>query len=156
MAEDTKEKWINMGDINYLAYGGCLVKPHFTEKERSENLKYIFDVFYLNPEYGENGNQNFAALCCVDLTDSWLHWDDMLRACGYDDHIGLSFTDLIKKLSPEIMAREIVEYEGVNNFSPVVVKEDKVIQYPADWTDFIVSDSDLKEWLIDIGAEEFI
>lgn len=149
-------KWMNMGDINYLAYGGCLVKPHFDENESIEGTAYIYDVFYLNTEYGENGDQNFAALCYVDLTDSWLHWDDMLRACGYDGHIGLSFADLIKKLSPEIMAKEIVEYEGVNNFSPVVVKEDKVIQYPADWTDFIVSDSDLKAWLINIGAEEFV
>lgn len=148
-------KWKNMGDINYSAYGGCLVKPHFDENESVKGAEYIYDVFYLNSEYGENGNQNFAALCCVDLTDSWLHWDDMLRACGYDNYIGLSFTDLIKKLSPEIMAKEIVEYEGVSNFSPVVVKEDGVIQYPFDWTDYIVSDSDLKEWLVNIGAEEF-
>lgn len=149
-------KWMNMGDINYSAYGGCLVKPHFDENESIEGTAYIYDIFYLNPEYGENGDQNFAALCYVDLTDSWLHWNNMLRACGYDDYIGLSFTELIKKLSPEIMAKEIVEYEGVSNFSPVVVKEDKVIQYPADWTDFIVSDSGLKAWLINIGAEEFV
>lgn len=106
-------KWMNMGDINHLAYGGCLVKPHFDENESIEGTAYIYDIFYLNPEYGENGDQNFAALCYVDLTDLWLHWDDMLRACGYDDYIGLSFTELIKKLSPEIMAKEIVEYEGV-------------------------------------------
>ena len=152
-------KWENLGDVNFLAYGGCLVKPHFNEKELKgcDNLKLTFDVFYLNPEYGESNDlKNFAALCCIDLTDDWLHYDDMLAACGLDEKAGLSLDELLKELSPELLAKEMVEYEGVANFNPTVVKEGKVIQYPYSWEDYIVSDDDLVSWLKDLGASEFI
>ena len=56
----SKTEWVNMGDINFLAYGGCLVKPHFSEEELKdhESLENTFDVFYLNTEFGENGDEN--------------------------------------------------------------------------------------------------
>ena len=59
-------------------------------------------------------------------------------------------------MSPELLAKEMVEYEGVANFNPTVVKEGKVIQYPYSWEDYIVSDDDLVSWLKDLGASEFI
>lgn len=156
-------KWENLGDINFLSYGGCLVKPHFSEKELSElenggeNLKLIFDVFYLNPEYGEKDDlKNYAALCCIDLTDSWIDYDGMLQFIGEDHRIGSSLEDLLKELSPQLLAKEIVEYEGVVNCNPIVVKNGRLIQYPISWTDFIISNEDLINWLKDIGAEEFI
>ena len=152
-------KWKNLGDINFLAYGGCLVKHHFTEKEilENDNLKYIFDVFYLNTEYGDKDNlMNYAAFCCVDLTDNWIDYDGLLSVIGEDERIGSSLEELLKDISPELLAKEVVEYEGVSNFSPYVVKNNRLIQYPVDWEDFIISDDDLIAWLKDIGAEEFI
>lgn len=94
----SKTEWINMGDINFLAYGGCLVKPHFSEEELKdhESLENTFDVFYLNTEFGENGDENFAALCYVDLDDSWLPWADMLKCIGLDEEVGLSVEKLVK------------------------------------------------------------
>lgn len=157
------EKWENLGDINFLAYGGCLVKSHYSEKELAEikgggdNLKLIFDVFYLNPEYGESDDlKNYAALCCVDLTDSWIDYNGLLQFIGEDNRIGSSLEDLLKDLSPKLLAKEVVEYEGVANCNPTVVKNGELIQYPTNWEDFIVSDEDLISWLKDIGAEEFI
>lgn len=97
----SKTEWVNMGDINFLAYGGCLVKPHFSEEELKdhESLENTFDVFYLNTEFGENGDENFAALCYVDLDDSWLPWADMLKYIGLDEEVGLSVEELVKKHS---------------------------------------------------------
>ena len=37
MAIKTKNnKWENLGDVNFLAYGGCLVKNHWTDEELAE------------------------------------------------------------------------------------------------------------------------
>lgn len=125
----SKTEWVNMGDINFLAYGGCLVKPHFSEEELKdhESLENTFDVFYLNTEFGENGDENFAALCYVDLDDSWLPWADMLKCIGLDEEVGLSVEELVKKHSPMLLAKELVEYAGVQNFSPEVVKTIPII-----------------------------
>lgn len=153
--------WINCGDINFLAYGGCLVKPHWTKEELAscenggELLKYTYDVFYLNPEYGENGDQNYAALCCIDLDG--LNFDDMLKTCGLDEKVGKTLKELLEDgISPETLAKEMVEYDGVSNYNPSVCKNGQYIQYPGTWEDFIVSNEDLISWMKDIGAEEFI
>lgn len=151
-------EWINMGDINFLAYGGCLVKPHFSEEELKdhESLENTFDVFYLNTEFGENGDENFAALCYVDLDDSWLPWADMLKCIGLDEEVGLPVEELVKKHSPMLLAKELVEYAGVQNFSPEVVKNDTYNRYPYSAEDFTVSDADIVKWLRDLGAGEII
>lgn len=156
-------KWKNLGDINFLAYGGCLVKPHFTKEEllecedNGENLKYVYDVFYLNTEYGEADNlMNYAALCCVDLTDTWIDYNGLMEYIGEDERVGSSLEDLLKDISPELLAKEVVEYEGVSNCNPVVVKNGFVNNYPYSWEDFIISDEDLISWLKELGAEIFI
>lgn len=154
----SKTEWTNMGDINFLAYGGCLVKPHFSEEELKdhESLENTFDVFYLNTEFGENGDENFAALCYVDLDDSWLPWADMLKYIGLDEEVGLPVEELVKKHSPMLLAKELVEYTGVQNFSPEVVKDDTCNRYPYSAEDFTVSDDDLVKWLHDLGAGKII
>lgn len=154
----SKTEWTNMGDINFLAYGGCLVKPHFSEEELKdhESLENTFDVFYLDTESGENGDENFAALCYVDLDDSWLPWADMLKCIGLDKEVGLPVEELVKKHSPMLLAKELVEYAGVQNFSPEVVKNDTYNRYPYSAEDFTVSDEDLVKWLRDLGAGEIV
>lgn len=154
----SKTEWVNMGDINFLAYGGCLVKPHFSEEELKdhESLENTFDVFYLDTESGENGDENFAALCYVDLDDSWLPWADMLKCIGLDKEVGLPVEELVKKHSPMLLAKELVEYAGVQNFSPEVVKNDTYNRYPYSAEDFTVSDADIVKWLHGLGAGEII
>lgn len=148
------EKWENLGDVNFLSYGGCLVKHNWEEPD--ESLKYCYTVFYLNPEAGENGDQNYAAQCFIDLTDSWLDYDGMLQSIGCDEFVGMSFEDLIKKIDPMVLAKELIEYHGVANFSPEVQHKEVYLQYPSQFEDFIVSDEELTDWLKNIGAEEFI
>lgn len=163
----SKTEWVNMGDINFLAYGGCLVKPHFSKEELKdhESLENTFDVFYLNTEFGENGDENFAALCYVDLDDSWLPWADVLKYIGLDEEVGLPVEELVKKHNPMLLAKELVEssvifspksYTGVQNFSPEVVKNDTCNRYPYSAEDFTVSDEDLVKWIRDLGAGEII
>lgn len=148
------EKWTNLGDINFVACGGCLVKSNW--ENPGESLKYCYKVFYLNPEAGNNGDQNYAAECYIDLTDSWLDYNGMLESIGCDELVGLSFDELIKKIDPMVLAKELVEYHGVANFNPEVQHKDTCIQYPSTFEDFIVTDEELTEWLKNIGAEEFI
>lgn len=148
--------WENLGDVNFFAYGGCLVSKHFDDSEIENNpeLGMVFDVFYLNPEYGENGDENFAAMCIVDLTDNWLDFDGMLYTCGLEEHSGKTLQELLKDLSPELLAKEMVEYHGVQEFSPYVAKDSFVNNYPSSKEDFIITDEELNNWLKDMGAEE--
>lgn len=161
MAIKTKNnKWENLGDVNFLAYGGCLVKNHWTDEELAEVenpelLKHTYDVFYLNPEYGNNGNENFATLCCIDLTDDFLDWDGMLYCLGQDERIGMKFQDFLNEttISPKLLAKEMVEYMGVEQFSPITFKNS---QYPSCAEDYLISDKDLEKWLQDLGAGDLI
>lgn len=153
------DMWENFGDINFLTYGGCLVKRHWTDEELAkienpELLKYTYDVFYLNTEYGDD-NQNFAALCCIDLTDDFLDWNGMLYCIGQDERIGMKLQDFLKEtnISPKLLAKEMVEYMGVDEFSPITFKNP---QYPSCIEDYLVSNKDLKKWIQDLGAGNLI
>jgi hypothetical protein len=152
--------WKNLGDINFRAYGGCLVRPHWSEEElkkasNPEILKRTFDVFYLNPEMDEEGI-NEAALCCIDLDDTWFHLDDMLQFIGEDARMGESMEQLIGELSPELLAKELVEYEGIGNFNPEVRKiidgEVEYLRYPSG-EDFLLTDEEVDAWMKEIAPE---
>lgn len=151
--------WENHGDINFLAYGGCMVKNHWTEEELAETeypelLRHTYDVFYLNTEYGDDGDLNFAALCTIDLTDDFLDWNGMFYYIGQDERIGMTFQDLLDEttISPKLLAKEMVEYMGVDEFSPRTFS----CQYPSSPKDYIISDEDLEKWLTDLGAGDLI
>lgn len=150
----SKTEWTNMGDINFLAYGGCLVKPHFSEEELKdhESLENTFDVFYLNRSLERTVTRTLQLF----LDDSWLPWADMLKYIGLDEEVGLPVEELVKKHSPMLLAKELVEYTGVQNFSPEVVKDDTCNRYPYSAEDFTVSDDDLVKWLHDLGAGKII
>lgn len=155
--------WKNFGNANYLAYGGCLVRKHFTEEPEVQEL--VFDVFYLSPNRGGNNNVNFAVLCCIDLTDSWLPWEDMLKYCGFDKDAKLPVAELVKKHDPMFLAKEMVLYvlfskERVDgdfvNFSPSVFKNDAYNMHPSNIEDFLVSNDDVTKWLLHLDAENII
>lgn len=157
--EAMKEKlvaapWENFGNACFLAYGGCLVRRHFTEEpEIHEN---VFDVFYLSPKYGGNNNVNFVVLCCIDLTASWLPWERMLKNCKLDEDAEFSFSELVKKYNPMILAKEMVIYAGFSNFSPSVCKNGLYNMHPSNVEDFLVSNDDVVKWLHSLGAESII
>ena len=80
----------------------------------------------------------------------------MLQSIGCDEFVGMSFEELIKKMDPMVLAKELVEYHGVADFSPEVQHKAVYMQYPSQFEDFIVSDEELTDWLKNIGAEKFI
>lgn len=147
--------WKNFGSVNFLAYGGCLVRRHFTEMPEAQEL--VFDMFYLSPKYGGDNNVNFAVLCCIDLTVSWLPWKKMFTRCGDDKDAGVPVTELVKKYDPMLLAKNMVLYAGFSNFSPSVCKNGLYNNmHPSNVEDFLVSNDDVVKWLHSLGAENII
>lgn len=152
MKEETK--WENLGDINFVAYGGCLVKPHWSDEEVKDypSLRNTYDVFYLNPEASDDEDIYSAAMYCVDLDDlTQEQINDMLEVTGYDEYIGKSKEELKELgLSYECLAKEMVEGGFVDNATTYKA------QYPCELEDYLLTTSELYDWLRSIGAEEHI
>ena len=143
------QKWTNHGDVDFITNGGCLVK-----KNSADASNHLYDVFYLNTEYGENGNENFAAYCFINLADKSLDWDGMFYAIGREDKAGKAFEDILNEgsISPTLLAKEMVEYMGVDKCSPVAYGG-LCNEAPEA---YVISDDHLEKWLRSIGADEFI
>lgn len=146
--------WKNFGGVYFLSYGGCLVRRHFTEMPEAQEL--VFDVFFLSPNFGINGNTNFAALCCINLTSSWLPWKKMLEYCGLDEDAKLPVEELVKKHDSMLLAKNMILYAGFAKFSPSVCKNGLYNMHPSDTEDFLVSNDDLMKWLHSLGAGNII
>lgn len=146
--------WKNFGGVYFLSYGGCLVRRHFTEMPEAQEL--VFDVFFLSPNFGINDNVNFAALCCIDLTDSWLPWKKMLKYCGFNEDAELPVEEIVKRHDPMLLAKNMVLYAGFAKFLPSVCKNGLYNIHPSDIKDFLVSNDDLIKWLHSLGAENII
>lgn len=114
-------------------------------------------MFYLSPNYGGDNNVNFAVLCCIDLTDSWLPWEKILKYCGFDEDAKLPVAELIKKYDPMLLAKNMVLYAGFSKFSPSVFKNDVTYNMnPSDIKDFLVSNNVVMKWLHSLSAENII
>ena len=90
--KDNGEKWINYGDYDFLAFGGCLVRPHYNAEKLKNHPdgKNTYDVFSLNTEAGEDNNQMSAAIYVVDVPDFECWKQDILFAIGQEDKSQLS------------------------------------------------------------------
>ena len=152
--EPVTNPWETFGNVDFLSHGGCFVRRCFAkEPEIHEN---VFDVFYLSPKFGEKNENSFAALCCIDLTASWLPWGKMLKHCGFNEDINLSIDELVKKHDPMFLAKKMVTYLGIASFSPRVFKNGAYNMHPRNVEDFTVSNDDVTKWLHDLGAESII
>ena len=108
-------RWENCGDINFIKYGGCLV--------RETDYEECYEVMYLKtPIYDYNGDYDCPMIvvhCFVDLSD-WLKEDDSNRIqfneqCGFDeDYIPSSL------LEKQLYCADLVEHwgAGVWEFDP--------------------------------------
>ena len=148
--KDNGEKWINYGDYDFLAFGGCLVRPHYNAEKLKKHPdgKNTYDVFSLNTEAGEDNNQMSAAIYVVDVSDFECWKQDILLAIGQEDKRLLS----MEKIMPMSQwAKEIVDYGGI--VEPLANYSGTNSDY---WDDFIISEEDLKNWLRELGAEKDI
>ena len=114
------KEWQNYGDINFIEYGGCLVR----ETDR-ENCFEVISLTTSIPDYeGKYKKPMIVAKCYIDLTD-WLKPDDEGRkslniSCGFDkDYIPQS---LGKKMSYCVDLINDYGY-GMWEFDPVFPKE---------------------------------
>lgn len=146
---EEKKEWINYGDVNFLAYGGCLVAPHWDKATLEEHPDFAdqFDVFQLITEAGDNCDQMLARLFMVTVGDYEDSKKDILYAIGLEDKADLPM-DKIIPLS--MWAKEIVEYgcgeQGMSYDNP----------YACQFEDYVISKEDLKKWLTDLGAADVI
>ena len=152
--EPVTNPWETFGNVDFLSHGGCFVRRYFAKEP--EIHKNVFDVFYLSPKFGEKNENSFAALCCIDLTASWLPWGKMLKYCGFDEDINLSIDELVKKHDPMFLAKKMVTYVGIASFSPSVFKNGAYNMHPRNVEDFMVSNEDVVKWLCILGAENII
>lgn len=144
-------EWKNYGDINYQTNGGCLVRRSFTDDrlKKYPSLSSCYDVFFCNTEAGDHGDKIFAALCQVDIKDSWIDKDDILVAIGLEDMSGRPLEEI---LEPEQWAKEMVGYYGVQNFGGRSFKS----EYPDSFEEYLVTQEELHEWLCALGTENIV
>lgn len=94
--------FINYGDKNFFAHGR-LVDAEHSDAE--------FRILYCEPYCDEDDMYLFAD-CTVNITDSWIDWDEV------NSYAGLSETENEDKQQANIMrALAAIDYHGVENFS---------------------------------------
>lgn len=112
---ENKQKWENYGDINFLTYGGCLVK--------ADDYKDCFHVLVLNTDIDTDEEEKvIVAKCFIDLSD-WLEPEDDGRKkvnsfVGYEENYIPQTED--EKMSYCV---DLINYYGLHNFDPDFPKE---------------------------------
>lgn len=106
-------EWHNYGDVNFMKYGGCLIKE--------DDHQNCFHVLSLTTEihnctcYKGNTTPVIVAKCYVDL-DSWMKDDEIkeFNECyGYEKHYKPS--TLEEKMSYCI---DLINWFGIQEFDP--------------------------------------
>lgn len=114
---ENTEKWVNLGDVHFYAWGGCLVRHSLSEEERKEypSLNNLFDVITLYPDCDD---EEQLAICLqrVDVDDiDFALKRDLLYAIGEESR---KDEPMEKIMSPEMWAKELAEYNGFNGEAP--------------------------------------
>ena len=112
------QPWENYGDINYISYGGTLVKPSFSPEEILEdpNLKYYYDIFCLDTPFdlGEGDKVYRARLfSTINICDYEQYKEDLLFAIGQEDKMNIPWLELFD--NPKLLAAEIAKCNFIDN-----------------------------------------
>lgn len=130
-----KHEWENFGDINFMQYGGYLVK----ETDYPE----CYNVLWLEPEIfdykGKYKKPMMVAKCYVDLSD-WLDVTkdiDKRKELNYfygypEDYIPESLHDKM------MYCTDLIEYYGIANYDPEFPSETECGPYGFTWDKIIV------------------
>ena len=140
-------EWHNFGDVNFLEYGGCLVR----ETDRED----CFYVIWLNADvYDYKGKYKapmIIAKCFVDLSD-WLKPEDSDRKeinkfFGYkEDYIP---TTLHQKM---MYCTDLISYYGIENYEPDFPSETGCSHYGFIWDKIIVGKTITQKFLKENGV----
>lgn len=146
-----KSKWKNYGDVNFISWGGCIVKPHWTEDEIKDHpsLKNQYDVFRLLTA-DNTGEENIyhAALHVVDVDDfiNSEHKNALLNYIGQDNKKDFEPYDI---MDPEVWAKEIVE-AGYSDATSTYKSN-----YPFAEEDYLITGNQLKDYMNNLELSEF-
>lgn len=141
--------WKNFGDVNFLEYGGCLVRPSYSSEEIAKypGLKSCFNVLNVDPEAGEEG-QIFAELHSVDIDDYVKDPDKRLEVLtaigleGYDE-------EQVKQMLPDDQfAKEIV----CCWLADYVTHYNQPYGAASGSEGCFITRKDLEDWIRDLGA----
>ena len=141
-----KTEYVNLGDVNYLTYGGNLVCHSFPDEDKNSDLyKYCFKVFrlYTPWDIGEGDDVYIAMLYDVDVRDYEEHKKDILYMSGNEDKMNIPWLELYDL---ETLASEIVE----SGFADVY---DTYKGYYLDVENAKCTLEEVKDWLTKLGID---
>ena len=133
-------EWYNYGDVNFLEYGGYLVR----EMDR-ENC---FNVIFLATEIADHKKRYkhpmIVAKCYVDVS-SWL---DSETLHNVNDYVG-NPTDFIPQTTEDKMryATDLITYYGIAEFDPYFPEETGCGPYGFTWDKIIVGKTIVQRFL---------
>ena len=104
--------WHNYGDVNFMQYGGCLVKEDFYPD--------CFHVIWLLPEIcnysGKYKKPVIVAKCFVNLAD-WVK-PEVNKFSGYsEDYVPESLEEKM------LYCTDLIDYYGIQEFEPTFPNE---------------------------------
>ena len=145
--------WKNFGDVNFLEYGGCLVRPSYSTEEIAKypRLKSCFDVLNVDPEAGEEG-QIFAELHSVDIDDYANDPDKRLEVLtaigleGYGD-------DQIKQMLPDDQFAKEIVCCGLADYA---THYNQPYGAASGSEGCFITRKDLEDWIRNLGAAECV
>ena len=110
-------EWYNYGDVNFIEYGGCLV--------RETGFKDCFEVIWLAteiPDYkGKYKNPMIIARCYIDL-GLWLRTNEEMKSFNKSSGYG---EDYVPYTLEEKMyySADLISYYGIQEFEPEFPEE---------------------------------
>lgn len=133
-------EWHNYGDIDFLEYGGCLVRE--TYREDCFNVIWLATGF---PDY--NGKYKYPMIvtkCCVDISD----WMDNKTLHAINTFTG-NKTDFIPKTLKDKMqyATDLIANYGIAEFDPYFPEETGCGPYGFTWDKIIVGKTIVQRFL---------
>lgn len=140
-------EWENCGDINFIEYGGCLVK-----EDEHEDCFHVLSLTTDIPDYkGKYKIPMIVAKCFIDLSD-WLKPDNEDRIsvnkfCGYDE-------DYIPHILDEKISYcvDLVNYCGIQEFDPDFPEETGCGCYGFAWNKVIIGKTIAQRFMKECGV----
>lgn len=141
-------EWQNYGDINFLEYGGCLVR---------EDRKNCFEVIWLNTDItdydykGKYKKPMMIARCYIDL-DCWLRINNdekksFNKCCGYkEDYVPYSLNEKM------FYCTDLIGYYGIQEFEPDFPEETGCGPYGFTYDKIIVGKTIVQRFLKENGV----
>lgn len=106
------KEWKNYGDINFMEYGGCLIK-----KDDYPDCFHVLSLTTKIYDYkGKYKKPMIVAKCYIDLPD-WIS-TDVNSFAGYPKEYKPQTTD--EKMSYCV---DLIDYYGIHEFDPVFPEE---------------------------------